>query len=254
MPRHRGKFDPKRSEPYELSRSRIEEFGRCPACFYMKQVEKIDFPSIPGFLLNEATDVLLKKHFDKYRQTQECPPYLIKQGYDHLVPFQHDNFELWTQSLHYGAAGRMHTVVEEYNLKIGGGLDDVWQDTGTGTLHIVDYKSTSKTTNGPELLDGFFAQAYKRQMDLYVWVMRRMGFEVSDTGYFLYVNGDRATEADFLQPGKGLMEFKVSLIPYETNLKWIDPTLAAIKETLHLPARPDHSEGCEHGKFLKDAS
>ena len=220
----------------------------------MKQVEKIDFPSIPGFLLNEATDVLLKKHFDKYRQTQECPPYLIEQGYDHLVPFQHDNFELWTQSLHYGAAGRMHTVVEEYNLKIGGGLDDVWQDTKTGILHIVDYKSTSKSTNGPELLDGFFAQAYKRQMDLYVWVMRRMGFEVSGTGYFLYVNGDRGTETDFLQPDKGLMEFKVSLIPYETNLKWIDPTLAAIKETLHLPARPDHSEGCEHGKFLKDAS
>ena len=60
MPRHRGQYDPNNSEPYELSRSRIENYVRCPACFYMQQVEYINFPSIPGFLLNEATDVLLK--------------------------------------------------------------------------------------------------------------------------------------------------------------------------------------------------
>ena len=54
MPRHRGKFDVNRIEPYELSRSRIENFIKCPACFYMQQVEKIDFPSIPGFNINEG--------------------------------------------------------------------------------------------------------------------------------------------------------------------------------------------------------
>jgi hypothetical protein len=220
----------------------------------MRQVEKIDFPSIPGFLLNEATDVLLKKYFDTYRKSQECPPYLLEEGLDYLIPFKHDNFELWTQSLHFGAEGRMHTVVKEHNLKIGGGLDDVWVNTNTGVLHIVDYKSTSKTANGPELLENIYAQAYKRQMDLYTWVMRRMGFEVSDTGYFLYVNGDRKSPNDFLQLGKGLMEFKVSLIPYKTDLKWIEGTLADIKETLHLPSRPTHSDDCEYGKFLSAAS
>ena len=64
MPRHRGKFDVNRIEPYELSRSRIENFIKCPACFYMQQVERIEFPSIPGFNINEATDILLKKDFD----------------------------------------------------------------------------------------------------------------------------------------------------------------------------------------------
>ena len=64
MPRHRGKFDINRVEPYELSRSRIENFINCPACFYMQQVEGIEFPSIPGFNINEATDILLKKDFD----------------------------------------------------------------------------------------------------------------------------------------------------------------------------------------------
>ena len=34
MARHRGKFDKDNEEPYELSRSRIENFVRCKACFY----------------------------------------------------------------------------------------------------------------------------------------------------------------------------------------------------------------------------
>ena len=38
----------------------------------------------------------------------------------------------------------MHTVIDELNLKIGGGLDDVWQNTVTRELHIIDYKSTSQ--------------------------------------------------------------------------------------------------------------
>ena len=50
MKRHRGKFDPNNDQPYELSRSRIENFFKCPACFYMQQVEGIVFPSIPYLL------------------------------------------------------------------------------------------------------------------------------------------------------------------------------------------------------------
>ena len=64
MARHRGKFNPNNSLPYELSRTRIENFIRCPACFYLQQVEGVVYPSFPGFNLNEATDVLLKRDFD----------------------------------------------------------------------------------------------------------------------------------------------------------------------------------------------
>ena len=30
---------------------------------------------------------------------------------------------------------------------------------------------------------------YKRQMDMYQWILRRKGFEVSPVGYFVYVDG-----------------------------------------------------------------
>ncbi|EJP72254.1 MAG: hypothetical protein NT01SARS_0752 [SAR86 cluster bacterium SAR86A] len=33
----------------------------CPACFWMNRVKGIKFPGMPGFLLNTATDTLLKK-------------------------------------------------------------------------------------------------------------------------------------------------------------------------------------------------
>ena len=56
----------------------------------------------------------------------------------------------------------MHTVVEELNLKIGGGLDDVWQNTETKELHIVDYKSTSQKSPGRTItLDDPYKAAYK---------------------------------------------------------------------------------------------
>ena len=51
MPRHRGVYKPSQVEPYELSRFRVENFMRCPACFYMQQVEGINFLKYLGLIL-----------------------------------------------------------------------------------------------------------------------------------------------------------------------------------------------------------
>ena len=249
--RHRGQYDPANKKPYELSRSRIENFVQCPACFYLKQVKGVEFPSIPGFNINEATDVLLKRDFDKYRGKDVTHPFLINQGLPHLIPFQHEDFEKWTQSLHFGAAGRMNFVHEPTNLLVGGGLDDVWLNTETNRLHIVDYKSTSQKSEGKEItLDDPWKESYKRQMDLYVWVMRNKGFDVDSLGYFLYCDGDRFGSYDFLGEKHASMRFKMSLISYETESNWIEDTLSSIKNCLMSPEMPSHTEGCEFGKLF----
>ena len=255
MARHRGKFDKYNNSPYELSRSRIENFINCPACFYMQQVEKIDFPSTPGFNINEATDILLKKDFNYYRLQKKPHPFLVKQGLPNLIPYQHEHFELWTQSMHFGAENRFHYDDKINNLRIGGGLDDVWLNTKTNKLHIVDYKSTSqKSDNGPINLNDYWKGAYKRQMDLYIWVMRNKGFDVDDIGYFLYCDGDRFTDHAFLNETHALMEFKITLIPYKCDLNWIETTLKTIHENLRLEERPKHSDNCEYGKFIHESS
>ena len=254
MPRHRGIYSKDNPEPYELSRSRIENFVKCKACFYMQQVEGLKFPSIPGFNINEATDILLKRDFDKYRKLKKPHPFLINEGLDYLIPYDHEHFDLWTQSLHFGAKDRLNFVHLNTNLKVGGGLDDVWLNLNTQCLHIVDYKSTSqKSDKGPINLDDPWKAAYKRQMDLYVWVLKKKGFPVDREGYFLYCDADRFEEYSFLNSSDATMKFKINLIKYPVNISWIDPTLEEIRETIELSIRPNHSDFCEYGKFLRDS-
>lgn len=252
MPRHRGTYNPENQEAYELSRSRIENFVKCPACFYLAQVKGIKFPSIPGFNINEATDVLLKRDFDKFRGAKKTHEFLINLDMGHLIPFEHPDFELWTQSLHFGAQGRMHFIHEATNLKVGGGLDDVWFNTNTKELHIVDYKSTSQKSEGKIIsLDDKWKAAYKRQMDLYVWVMKQKGFNVSSIGYFLYCDGDRFSDYNFLNENEANMKFKMSLLTYEVDLTWIELTLIKIKDCLHQVKCPSHNPECEYGQFIE---
>ena len=57
----------------------------------------------------------------------------------------------------------------------------------------------------------------------------------------------------FLKKEKALMEFKMTLIEYNTNYDWIEETLKQIYQTLRLNFRPSHSENCEYGNFLKQS-
>ena len=38
-----------------------------------------------------------------------------------------------------------------------------------------------------------YKASYRRQMEMYQWILRRKGHFVSDTGYFLYVDGQHVT-------------------------------------------------------------
>jgi hypothetical protein len=115
----------------------------------------------------------------------------------------------------------------------------------------VDYKSTSQKSPDKEItLDDWWKASYKRQMDFYIWVMRRLGLDTSDVGYFLYCDGDRFTEKKFLHEGHATMQFKVTLLAYKSDLSWIEPTLKKIKKLLDSKECPAHADKCEYGVFL----
>ena len=211
----------------------------------MNRVKGIKFPGMPGFLLNTGTDTLLKKDFDKYRALQQPHPIMERHGLGNLVPFQHEDFEQWTQSLQLG----LRTEFEDANLIIGGGLDDVWQNLETKELHIVDYKSTAGRKNeaGDALekisLTGVYKEGYKRQMDMYQWIMRQNGFSVSDVGYFVYVNGDQHFEDGMLENDldKAIMKFDVQLIEYSGNDDWVGEAILKLKACLDSEQCPQHA-------------
>jgi len=246
MPRHRGVYKPEHPEPYEVSRSQIQNFMNCPACFWMSRAKGIKFPGMPGFLLNTATDTLLKKDFDKYRELQRPHPFMERHGLGHLVPYKHEDFETWTKSLQLG----LRTLHEPTNFLIGGGLDDVWHDPITDEIFIVDYKSTAGRRNEDltalqEIsLVGTYKETYKRQMDMYQWIMRQNGFNVSKTGYFVYVNGDQHFEDGMLEEDvdKAIMKFDVQLLSYEADDSWVNQIIIDLKKCLLQKDCPKHAE------------
>ena len=93
---------------------------------------------------NTTTDVLLKRDADQVRGKATLPIW-ESHGLGHLIPFEHEDLENWTNSLQFGKGDEMFSVVHEpTNIRVGGGLDDVFLNTQTGQLHIVDYKSEAQ--------------------------------------------------------------------------------------------------------------
>lgn len=207
--RTRNIYDPSSTELFRLSRSKIDLFLECPKCFYYDRRLGVGRPPGYPFSLNSAVDALLKKEFDIHRAVGTAHPLMQQYGID-AIPLAHDRIDEWRDSLRRGVT----YAVPNTNLLITGGVDDVWVKD-TGELIIVDYKATSKA--GEVSLDAEWQDGYKRQMEVYQWLFRKNGFKVSDTGYFVYCNGDSSKEAF-----NGKLEFDIKLIPYTGNDGWVE--------------------------------
>lgn len=227
-------------ENWRLSRSKIDLFAECPRCFYLDN--KLGTKRPPGFPfnLNSAVDALLKKEFDIHRVKKSKHPLMEQYGVD-AVPFEHAMMNTWRENFegiecHHKATG----------LTISGAVDDVWV-TPEEELIVVDYKSTSKDGH-IEALDQDWHDGYKRQMEVYQWLLRQNGFSVSDTGYFVYANAGKDAEAF-----DGKLEFEVTLVPYTGSDDWIEATLVKIKSVLDDEALPPSTKGCDYCRYREAA-
>lgn len=227
----RGLFRSNSNEPFKISRSQIEAFVDCPRCFYLNNRLGMRRPSSPPFTLNSLVDRLLKREFDTHRAAQTPHPIMVEHGLD-AVPFQHPQIDEWRENF----VG-MQFIDERTNLKITGAVDDIWQMRESGKLIIVDYKATA--VNGCVTLDDDWKSSYKRQMEIYTWLLRKQGFDVEDRGFFLYCNGLDAERFD------EKLDFSISLLPYTGNSEWVEPTLLELKACLALDEAPIASPGCE---------
>ncbi len=222
---------------WRLSRSKIDLFLECPHCFYLDN--KLGVKRVPGFPfnLNSAVDHLLKKEFDFHRAKGTGHPLMKKYCLD-LIPFKNEKMDEWRDSLRKG--------VQYFDTKNGftvsGGVDDIWVDKN-GDLTVVDYKATSKDKDIVSL-DESWQDGYKRQMEVYQWLLRKNGFKVSDRGYFVYCNGKTDKEAFDAK-----LEFDVNLVPYDGNDSWIEKTLDDIKKCLEGGTLPASSENCDYCSY-----
>lgn len=223
---------------WRLSRSKIDLFIECPRCFYIDNKLGVARPQGFPFNLNSAVDVLLKKEFDIHRAAGTKHPLHHAYGID-AVPFQHPNIDEWRDN--FRGVQYYH---EPTGFTVTGAIDDVWVNP-RGELIVVDYKSTSKDER-IEALEKEWHDGYKRQMEVYQWLLRRLGFVVSDTGYFVYANGKRDRVAFDAK-----LEFEVTLVPYTGSDSWVEQKLLEIRKTLDSEGVPDASASCDYCAYRK---
>lgn len=223
---------------FRVSRSKIDLFMNCPRCFYYDRRLGVAQPPGYPFSLNNAVDALLKKEFDIHRAEGSPHPLMKSYGLD-AVPYQNEKMDEWRDALKRGIT----YTDPQTNLTITGGVDDVWVNP-EGELIIVDYKSTAKA--GEVSLDADWQIGYKRQMEVYQWLFRKNGYKVSDTGYFVYCNGDLDAKAFDAK-----LEFTIVLLPYTGNTRWIEPVIGKIKECLDGEEAPASGEDCDYCKYRR---
>lgn len=234
--RSKNTYQPGASAPFKISRSKIELFQRCQRCFYLDRRFGIGQPPPAPYTLNSAVDGLLKKEFDAHRAAATKHPLLDHYGVE-AVPFDHPNINSWRENFE-----GVRTHHQPTNFIVFGAVDDIWQNAN-GELHVVDYKATAKDT--AITLDADWQDSYKRQVEVYQWLLRQNDFAVSDTAYFVYVNGRKDKQAF-----DGKLEFDVHLLPYQGDARWVSDVLLEIKKTLESDTIPASNPTCEYCQYV----
>ena len=82
-------------------------------------------------------------------------------------------------------------------------------------------------------------------MDIYVHILRKMGFKVSDTSYFYVCNAEKSSDKF-----EGKLNFTITLVPYVTDTSWVQDNINDMKKTLELDNVPEINKSCEKCMYL----
>ena len=213
----------------KLSRSKIELLFDCPRCFWLYAGKGIARPFGAPYTINNAIDFLLKKEFDEHRNAGTAH-YLIRREKIDAILYLHDDIDKWRNNF----TGIQYED-KKNNFLIFGAVDDIWVDP-KGNLIVVDYKASGAK-------EGELYDSYKRQMEIYQWLLRKNGFKVLDRGYFVYCRVNK--EGGF---AKGQLDFNIKVQPYDGDDSWVEGKVYEAKKILDGPI-PKSSVTCNHCKY-----
>ena len=218
----------------QLSRSKIDLFVECPRCLYLDVARGVKRPSGPPFTLNNAVDALMKAEFDTYRAAGKPHPLFEPAGID-AVPFIHPELDRWRHNF-----TGVRWKDPETGWTLFGAIDDLWQSSA-GELIVADYKATARAeVPTTERL----YPSYQRQMDVYQFLVRRQGFEVSDRGWFVYANGDAR-----IGLFDGVLRFSTTMVPYDGEDAWVLDAFQRAVATVQSPEVPARGEDCDYCQY-----
>ena len=225
------------NKEYKISRSTIELYTECPKCFFLEVVKGVKRPSMPGFSLNSAVDELLKKEFDILRKEKKSHELMDKFKIK-AIPFSHPDLDQWRYNFTGVRFKHFSGII------LFGAVDDIWINENE-EIHVVDYKSTS--TSEEITLDGEYKAAYKRQIEIYQYLLEHIGLKVSKTGYFVYANARKD-----LNSFDEKLIFDMKIIPYTGDNSWVEGTVGKIANLLESEEIPLPSSTCKYCNYIHD--
>lgn len=229
----------------KLSRSKLELFTKCPRCFWLDVKMGIKRPQSPPYTINSAIDYLLKQEFDEYRRLKKPHPIMATRNLD-AVPFDHPDMDKWRHNF-----TGVQCDHKESGFHFYGAVDDIWI-TPEGELMVVDYKSTG--ANQHHVRD-----EYKRQMEIYQWLLERNGFTVLPRGYFVYARvnkgGGFSSKEGELEDGEhGVLPFDIFLESYDGDRSWVSDSLLKARKVYDDTTLPSAGNDCEYCAYVTQAS
>ena len=224
----------------KLSRSTVERYISCPRCCVLEKIYDIKPPSLP-FTLNIAVDNLCKNEFDYYRKLKKPHPLFLENNID-AIPFQHEKLDEWRSNFK-----GLRYISKEKNYNFGGAIDDVWQKSN-GELIVADVKATSKNHfDWAETFSKYeYPKAYKRQLEMYQWLLKKNGFKVAEEAYLVYFNGQKNKE--FFN---NRLNFESHLIKINCSSSWVEQKIEQTVNLLKSDIFPKPSVNCEICNYLR---
>lgn len=218
----------------KLSRSKIELFIDCPRCFWLDLKKGVKHPPPAPYTINNAIDYLLKQEFDTYRE-KGLPHPIMKENKLDAIPFKHADINKWRHN--FTGVQYKH---EPLDFLVYGAVDDVWVNPA-GELIVVDYKATG--ANQHQIYD-----SYGRQMEIYQWLLRRSGFQVSPFGYFVFARVDKSGGFE-----KRSLSFNIFLETHRGDDGWIEGALAGARKCVDSEKAPAASSDCGYCEYRANA-
>ncbi len=218
----------------KLSRSKLELFLNCQRCFWLDMKQGLKRPPPAPYTINSSIDSLLKHEFDVHRENGTAH-YLIKKYNIAAIPYKCKEINAWRHN--FTGIQFQHKPTD---FLVFGAVDDVWVNP-QGELIVVDYKSTG--ANEYKIYD-----SYRRQLEIYQWLLTQNGYKVSKTGYFLFAKVNK--EGGFAE---GKLSFDLYIEPQEGDSSWVEKSILEARKAIEGPI-PGHNPDCPYCQFAKTQS
>ena len=251
-----------------ISRSKFDDFKKCPKCFYLEVIKGFMPPGTPQFTMNKKTDELLKKEFDFCREEGISHKFLKEKDLEHIIPYKNNEIakniygkvikksktdepykvmEAWRTNYH-GVQARF----KKENIVLYGSVDDIWLDTKNDKFIMVDYKSQANVKSVSQ--DTYFKDAYKSsyqtQLDFYAYLLKAQNIKkVSDDAY-LYVVNARGLEQEF----DNKLLFEPTLIRTKIKTDYLEDEIQNMIDTMNSTKIPDSNKSCNNCAYARQRS